>query len=109
ELDAREAQARHLCERACGERLREAGIVLEQDVAVGQQAEQHELELLALADDGALDLVEDPPAQDPNLLEPHASSSSDEMIRSSWSAWIPVSRRSPGGPGSARGRPEGPA
>ena len=30
---------------------------------VGEHAEQHELELLALADDGALDLVEETTAQ----------------------------------------------
>ena len=40
------------------ERLREPGHVLEQHVAVGEEAEQDELELLPLADDCALDLVE---------------------------------------------------
>ena len=60
ELDAREADARHLRERARGERLREAGEVLEQHVPVGEQADEDELERVALADDRPLDLVEDP-------------------------------------------------
>ena len=36
--------------------LARPGIVLDQDVAVGEQPEQHELERLALADDRLLDL-----------------------------------------------------
>ena len=59
ELHAAEAQPRRGGERARDQRLGHAGHVLEQDVAVGQQREQHELEHLALADHGALDLVED--------------------------------------------------
>jgi hypothetical protein len=34
--------------------------ILDQDVAVGQQAEEDELECVALANDRALDLVEEP-------------------------------------------------
>ena len=49
-----------LRERARDQRLREAREVLDQDVAVGEQAEQDELERVALADDGPLDLVEHP-------------------------------------------------
>ena len=48
----------HLGERARGERLREPGEVLEQDVAVGEEPDEDELERVSLADDGALDLVE---------------------------------------------------
>ena len=59
ELHAREAEARDRGERAGGQRLREPGHVLEQHVAVGEQAREDELEALALADDGTLDLVED--------------------------------------------------
>ena len=59
ELDPAEAEARRLRERARDQRLREAGKVLDQHVAVGEQAEQDELERLALADDRALDLVEE--------------------------------------------------
>ena len=59
ELDA----ARSRCPSACeNERaisvLARPGHVLEQHVPVGQHAEQHELQHLALADDRALDLVE---------------------------------------------------
>ena len=60
ELDPVEADAGHLREGPRCERLREPRVVLEQHVAVGEQAHQDELERLALADDGALDLVEDP-------------------------------------------------
>ena len=45
-------------QRAGDQRLGHAGQVVEQDVAVGQEAEQHELEHGALADDGPLQLVE---------------------------------------------------
>ena len=58
ELDTAEVEAARLGERARGERLREPWHVLEQDVAVGEQAEQDQLELLALADDCPLDLVQ---------------------------------------------------
>src|SRR5947199_105633 len=60
ELDPPELHARDLRERAGHQRLREARVVLDQDVPVREQAEQHKLERLALAEDGALDLVEDP-------------------------------------------------
>ena len=59
ELDAREAHARRLGERAGDPRLRQSREVLDQDVPVGEQAEQHELEHLPLADHRPLDLVED--------------------------------------------------
>ena len=38
-------------------------------MAVREQAEQHELEGVALADDGALDLVQDPSGELADLLE----------------------------------------
>ena len=53
------------------------GIVLEQHVSVGEQAEQDELERVALADDGALDLVEDAPCVLLDLGELHQSASSE--------------------------------
>ena len=59
ELGAGEVQAERLREGARGEGLAEAREVLEQHVAVGEEPGQHELERLALADDGGLDLVED--------------------------------------------------
>ena len=59
ELHAREAQADHLRERTGHERLGEAGVVVDQHVAVGEQPEQHDPQRVALPDDRALDLVED--------------------------------------------------
>ena len=47
-----------LGERARRERLREPGVVLEQDVAVREETHEDELERLPLADDCPLDLVE---------------------------------------------------
>ena len=52
-------RARHLRERARRSASWPAREVLEQHVAVGEQPEQDQLERVALADDGALDLVED--------------------------------------------------
>ena len=63
ELDPREADARHLCEGACDQRLGEARKVLDQHMTVGKQPEQDELERLALAHDRALDLVEHLPGE----------------------------------------------
>ena len=59
ELDAGEAEVRDLGQRAGGERLGHAGQVVQQHVAVGDQAEQHQLQHVALAHDGPLQLVED--------------------------------------------------
>ena len=59
ELHAAERPAHHLRERLDGQRLREAGDALEQDVAVGEQRDEHALEHRVLADDHALGLVED--------------------------------------------------
>ena len=59
ELDAREVHRRDARERARHQRLRQSGVVLDQDVAVGEHAEQQQLERVALADHGLLDLVED--------------------------------------------------
>ena len=54
ELDAREARGDgHRRERPRDERLRQAGEVLDQHVTVGEQAEQHQLERVTLADDRA--------------------------------------------------------
>ena len=71
ELDACETHAQHLRERAGRERLGEARVVLEQDVAVGEEPEQNELERLALAHDGLLDLVEHLPGEHVDALELH--------------------------------------
>ena len=72
------SHAEHLRERARSERLREARVVLEQHVTVGEEPEQDELERLALADDGLLDLVEHPIGELPDLGELHAHTRSSE-------------------------------
>ena len=59
ELDAREVEAEHLGERPGDERLAEAGQVLEQDVAAGQDADEDQLQGAPSADDRRLELVED--------------------------------------------------
>ena len=51
------------------QRLREARVVLDQDVAVAEEPEQDQLERLALADDRPLDLVQDPLAGGRDLVE----------------------------------------
>ena len=56
ELDAAEGAAEHVGERPHGQRLGEAGHALEQDVAAGQQRDEHALEHRVLADDDALAL-----------------------------------------------------
>ena len=81
ELDAAEAEPAGLGERARDQRLREARHVLEQDVAVGEQAEQDQLELLALADDGALDLVDQAGAELCELAKLHQTRSSAVTTR----------------------------
>ena len=68
---APEVEVRHLRERVRDQRLREARVVLHQDVAVGEQADEDELERLALADDRALDLVEDPVAALREVVDGH--------------------------------------
>ena len=90
ELDAAEAEPARLGEGARGQRLREPGHVLEQDVAVGEQAEQDQLELLALADDGALDLVEQAGAELGQLAELHQTRSSAVTTRPSVASSIPA-------------------
>ncbi len=70
ELDAREPHRAHACERPRDERLGEPRKVLDQDVTVGEQAHQDELDLGALADHGALDLVEDLGRSRLHLAEP---------------------------------------
>ena len=81
ELDAREAHRRDLRERARDQRLGEAGEVLDQHVAVGEQAEQHELERVALADDRLLDLVEDPVGERAHLVQRRARTSQSAPAR----------------------------
>ena len=60
ELDARERPADHLREGLHGQRLGHAGNTLEQHMALGQQADQHPLHELVLADDDPLDLEDGP-------------------------------------------------
>ena len=60
ELDARERPADHLREGLYGQRLGDAGHALEQHVSLGQQADQHPLDELVLADDDPLDLEDGP-------------------------------------------------
>src|SRR5262249_55753809 len=84
ELDARERHVEGLREAARDQRLREPRIVLDQDVAVGEEAEQHELERLPLADDGALDLGEDAVRLRTCLVD-------GAQIASSWSTTTPSS------------------
>ena len=59
ELDAPERAAHDVGERAHGQRLGQAGDALEQHVAAGEQRDEQPLEHRVLADDDALDLVED--------------------------------------------------
>ena len=58
ELDAGEGAADHAGERLDRQRLGHAGHTLEQQVALGQQADQHPLDQPVLADDHPLDLVD---------------------------------------------------
>ena len=59
ELDAPEAEAERLRERAHRRRLGEARHALDQHVAAGEEADQQAVDELALADDDAADLVEE--------------------------------------------------
>ena len=56
ELDAREVGVDGLRERAHGQRLREAGHAFEEDVAVGEEADQQAIDEVLLADDDPGDL-----------------------------------------------------
>ncbi len=58
ELCAFEVEPERLSERPSGERLAEAGEVLEKDVTAGENAGEHQRERIPLADDRDLDLVE---------------------------------------------------
>ncbi len=62
----RERPADHAREGLHGQRLGHAGNTLEQDMALGQQADQHPLHELVLADDDPFDL-EDGPLQGVDL------------------------------------------
>ena len=68
ELDARELHRADLREGASDQRLRHTRVVLDQDVAVGEQPEQDELQRLALADHRPFDLGEHLLAERPDLL-----------------------------------------
>ena len=68
-------------ERPRDERLAQAGQVLEQDVAAGQDADQHELQGPAAADHRALQLVQDGRARPRRLDGAHHSLSNRSMRR----------------------------
>ena len=106
ELDAREARARAPARTSApSERLREAWEVLEQHVPVGEEPEQDELERLALADDGLLDLVEHPVRELPNPDEFHVRRAPASRRRESSSAGVmPRLTRSSGAGRDRRGR-----
>src|SRR5262249_2790267 len=84
-----EPHLRHLGEGARCERLRQARVVLDQDVPVTEQAEEDELDRIALSDDRTLDFVDDLAAQVANLLELHQSASDALSARSSAAAETP--------------------
>ena len=69
ELSAGEVEPERLGERSCGEGLAEAGEVLEQHVAAGEDGREDERERLAFADDGDLDLVEDLAGESGHVVE----------------------------------------
>ena len=102
ELDAGEAHAQNLRERARGERLREARVVLEQDVSVREEAEPDELERLPLADDRLLDLVEHLGGELLDLCELHQTLSSASTTWASSRGGIPFASRSSGAGRSGR-------
>ena len=85
-----------------GQRLCEPGDVLEQHVAVRQEAGEHELEPVALADDGTLDLIEHDGRTGGELAQLHASRSRSSTARSTVSSGIPDAVRSSGGGRSGR-------
>src|SRR5207247_3729406 len=87
ELDSRELHAQDLREGAGSEGLRKAWVVLEQNVPIGEEADQHELEGIPLADDRALDFVQYLVSDFVDARELHQSDSSDST----------ASRRSAGG------------
>ena len=102
ELDAREPQGQDLRERARGQRLREPRVVLEQHVTVGEEPEPDELERLALADDGLLDLVEHRARDLADLRELHQMRSNESTVAISSAGGMPRPSRSSGGGRSAR-------
>src|SRR4051794_38133491 len=75
-------------ERARHERLREGGEVLDEHVAVGEHREQDELGRVGIADDRALDVVQDGPAGAGDVRHRWSSSRTPTM-RSSASGGTP--------------------
>ena len=80
ELDALEVAADRLGERLDGHRLGQAGHALDEQVAAGQEGDDHPLEQVVLADDDLLDLVQ-------QALHRHAW----RVALASRSDWHPVS------------------
>src|SRR5205085_8451344 len=89
-------------ERACDERLGEAREILQEDVPVGEEAEQHELERLSFPDDRAPDLVEDPLRDLRDALEVAQIASTASTRARSRAGEIPFPNRSAGAPRSGR-------
>ena len=90
ELDAGEVEAEHARERPRDQRLAQAGQVLEEHVAAGQDADQHQLEGAAAADHGLVELVEDRGGLPRGLFRSH--SCSNRVIRRA-SVWRGMPRR----------------
>ena len=82
-------------ERPRDQRLGEARVVLDQHVPVREQAEQHELQRVALAHDRELDLVEDPGGAFGDLGGPAHSASRASRISPSRRGGIPGASRPP--------------
>jgi hypothetical protein len=69
ELQAREFDAEGLRERFHGERLGEAGHAFEEDVAVGEQADDEAFGEIILADDDLAEFVEERPRERAGFLD----------------------------------------
>ena len=97
ELQAAEVQPERLGQRAGGQRLAEAGVVLEQHVAAGEDAGQHERERVPLADHDLLDRVEHRLADRPDVgqrqrgqIRSSASTRRDSSARLGLRVGVPV-------------------
>src|SRR5207244_10142953 len=74
ELDAGEAHRRGLRERPRNQRFRKPWKVFDQHVTIGENAQEDELERLALADDGPLELRDEFLRLRGELLDRHSAS-----------------------------------
>src|SRR5581483_9070574 len=99
ELHTRELCARDRGKRACHESLGEARVILDQDVAVGQERHQRERQRVSLAHDGALHLVEDRVRVPRDLVQ---LESLDALTHSRSSLWTNCSNSESVSPGARR-------